>query len=43
MRVVDSMYMYNFATKTLKVNMPYTIMIKDGANVVTTAVIYPKK
>jgi hypothetical protein len=43
MRVVDSRYQYNLATKPLKVGLPYTIVIRDGTQVVTTAVIEPKK
>ena len=45
MRYVDSHYMYNLATKPLKVGLPYTIVIREqGTNLlVTTAVIEPKK
>ena len=43
MRLVDSRYQYNLATKPLKVDLPYTIVIRDGNQVVTTAVIQPKK
>ena len=45
MRYVDSHYMYNLATKQLKVGLPYTIVIREqGTNLlVTTAVIEPKK
>ena len=45
MRYVDSHYMYNLATKPLKVGLAYTIVIREqGTNLlVTTAVIEPKK
>jgi hypothetical protein len=45
MRHVDSRYMYNLGTKSLKVGLPYTIVIREqGTNsLVTTAVIEPKK
>jgi hypothetical protein len=43
MRLVDSHYMYNLATKNLATNLPYTIVIKEGSLVVATAVIEPKK
>ena len=45
MRYVDSHYMYNFATKNLKVGLPYTIIIREQGtnNLVTTAVIETKK
>ena len=43
MRVSGNGYMYNFATKSLQTNMPYTIVVKDGNDVVATAVIVPKK
>ena len=33
MRYVDSHYMYNLATKPLKVGLPYTIVIREqGTN-----------
>ena len=45
MRYVDSHYMYNLATKPLKVGLPYTVVIREQGtnNLVTTAVIEPKK
>jgi hypothetical protein len=43
MRQVDSKYMYNLNTKDLSVNMPYTIVVRDGTLLVATAVIQPKK
>jgi len=29
MRQVDSMYMYNLATKTMTPNLPYTVVVRD--------------
>jgi hypothetical protein len=43
MRLADGHYMYNLATKGLVTGLPYTIVIKDGALVVATAVIEAKK
>jgi Galactose oxidase, central domain len=43
MRIADSHYMYNLATKGLTINHPYTIVIKDGTQVIATAVIDAKK
>jgi hypothetical protein len=43
MRLADGQYMYNLATKGLTTGLPYTIVIKDGALVVATAVIEAKK
>jgi large repetitive protein len=42
MRQIDGKYMYNMATKTLSVNMPYTIVIREGNVLVATAVISTK-
>jgi hypothetical protein len=46
MRVVDSKYMYNLATKGLTANTNYEIRIRSGATsgpVIARAVLYPKK
>ena len=43
MRQVDSKYMTNLDTKSLTIDMPYTIVVKDGATLVATAVIQPKR
>ncbi len=43
MRLADSHYMYNLATKGMTTGLPYTIVIKDGTFVVATAVVEAKK
>jgi hypothetical protein len=45
MRVVDSKYMYNLATKTMKVSMPYTVVVRDNVanQFVASFVIQAKK
>jgi hypothetical protein len=45
MRQVDSKYMYNLATKSMKVSMPYTVVVRDNVanQFVASFVIQPKK
>ncbi|HET7219867.1 MAG TPA: kelch repeat-containing protein [Vicinamibacterales bacterium] len=43
MRVADSHYMYNMATKGLSTGFPYSIIIRDGGMIVATAVVETKK
>jgi Big-like domain-containing protein/HYDIN/CFA65/VesB family protein len=45
MRYVDSKYMYNLATKSLKVSMPYTVVVREPSTnqFVASFVIYAKK
>jgi hypothetical protein len=45
MRYVDSKYMYNLATKSLKLNLPYTVVVRDSVanQYVDSFVIYAKK
>jgi PKD domain/Galactose oxidase, central domain len=43
MRVVDSHYMYNMATKGLTIGHPYTVVIRDGTQIIATAVVDTKK
>jgi len=43
MRLADGMYMYNLATKGLVASQQYTILIKDGSNLVQSALIETKK
>jgi hypothetical protein len=43
MRLADNHYMYNLATKGLSTGLPYTIIIRAGAQLVATAVVEAKK
>jgi hypothetical protein len=45
MRVVDSKYMYNLSTKTLKLSLPYTVVVREPSTnqFVASFVIYAKK
>ena len=45
MRQVDGKYMYNLATKTMKVNLPYTVVIREPLtnSFVASFVIYPEE
>jgi hypothetical protein len=43
MRLADNHYMYNLATKGLSTGLPYTIIIRAGAQLVATAVVEARK
>ena len=45
MRQVDGKYMYNLATKSLKVNLPHTVVIREPStnSFVASFVIQTKK
>jgi len=43
MRLADGFYIYNLATKGLATGTPFTILVKDGNNLVNSALIELKK
>ena len=43
MRPADGHYIYNMSTKGMTVGLPFTIIIRDGSQVIATAVIETKK
>jgi hypothetical protein len=43
MRPADGHYIYNMSTKGMSVGLPFTIIIRDGSQVIATAVIETKK